>query len=136
MAPNCSFQTPNNDLTAPCVLDGPVNGLSFQAYVSQFLVPTLKQGDIMIMDNLGSCKSKTVRNVITAASARLWSLPAYSPDMNRIEQTFAKIKHWMRMAQKRTIDEAWKHVGQIVGSITETEGANYLKNTGYDPIKK
>ena len=124
-----------DELTAPCVLDGPVNALSFQAYVNQFLVPTLKPSDIVIMDNLGSHKSKIVRNAIIAVGARLWFLPPYSPDLNPIEQTFAKIKHWMRMAQKRTIDEAWKHVGQIVGSITSKECANYLKNSGYASIK-
>lgn len=121
-------------LTAPCVFDGPINGLSFRAYVDQFLVPTLKPGDIVIMDNLNSHKSKMVRDAIKTAGARLWFLPPYSPDLNPIEQTFAKIKHWMRMAQKRTIDEAWKHVGHLVGSITPKECENYLKNSGYGSI--
>jgi len=123
-------------LTAPCVFDGPINGLSFRAYVDQFLIPTLKPGDIVIMDNLGSHKSKMVREAIKAAGARLWFLPPYSPDLNPIEQTFAKVKHWMRMAQRRTIDEAWRQVGQIVGAITPKECANYLQNSGYASVKK
>jgi len=121
-------------LTAPCVFDGPINGQSFRAYVDQFLLPTLKPGDIVITDNLGSHKSKMVRDAIKAAGARLWFLPPYSPDLNPIEQTFAKIKHWMRMAQKRTIEEAWKHVGHIVGSVSPQECANYLKNSGYASV--
>ena len=102
----------HDQLTAPCVFDGPINGECFQAYVNQVLIPTLKPGDIVIMDNLGSHKSKIVRDAIKAAGARLWFLPPYSPDLNPIEQTFAKIKHWMRIAQKRTIEEAWRQVGK------------------------
>ena len=123
-----------DELTAPCVFDGPINGLSFLAYVAQILLPTLKPGDIVIMDNLGSHKGKAVRQIIKEAGARLWFLPPYSPDLNPIEQTFAKIKHWMRMAQKRTIDDAWRHIGSLVQQITPTECANYLKNTGYASI--
>jgi len=100
-----------DQLTAPCVFDGPINGECFRAYVDQILVPTLKHRDIVIMDNLGSHKSKAVRNAIKQAGARLWFLPPYSPDLNPIEQTFAKIKHWMRMAQKRPKEDVWKHVG-------------------------
>ena len=118
-------------LTAPCVFDGPINGLSFRAYVEQMLVPALKPGDIVIMDNLGSHKAKAIRDAITAAGARLWFLPPYSPDLNPIEQTFAQVKHWMRMAQKRTIEEAWRHVGKLVKTITSTQCKNYLRNAGY-----
>ena len=121
-------------LTAPCVLDGPINGLSFRAYVDQLLIPTLKPGDIVIMDNLGSHKSKLVRDAIRAAGARLWFLPPYSPDLNPIEQTFSKIKHWMRMAQKRTINDAWRHIGHLIKSITANECANYLQNSGYASV--
>lgn len=121
-------------LTAPCVLDGPINGLSFRAYVDQFLIPTLKPGDIVIMDNLGSHKSKTVRDAIKQAGARLWFLPPYSPDLNPIEQTFSKIKHWMRMAQKRTINDAWRHIGRLIKSIKANECANYLQNSGYASV--
>jgi len=83
----------HDGLAAPCVFDGPINGVCFRAYVGQQLVPVLKSGDIVVMDNLGSHKSVAVRQMIQAAGARLWSLPAYSPDLNPIEQAFAKIKH-------------------------------------------
>ena len=99
-------------LTAPCVFDGPINGECFRAYVEQQLVPVLKPGDIVIMDNLGSHKSAALRRMIRAAGARLWYLPPYSPDLNPIEQAFAKIKHWMRAAQKRSIEDTWRHIGQ------------------------
>ena len=121
-------------LMAPCVFDGPVNAISFRAYVEQILIETLKPGDIVIMDNLGSHKAKVIRDSIKTAGARLWFLPPYSPDLNPIEQTFAKIKHWMRMAQKRTIEEAWRYVGKLVGDISPTECANYLRNAGYASI--
>jgi len=123
-------------IDAPFVLDGPVNGAWFTAYVQQILAPTLKPGDIVIMDNLGSHKSKAVREAIKAAGARLWFLPPYSPDLNPIEQTFAKIKHWMRSAQKRNVKDAWKQVGHIVGSIKPKECANYLINSGYASVKQ
>ena len=89
-------------LAAPCLFDGPVNGECFRAYVEQLLLPSLKPGDIVIMDNLGSHKSVALRRIIKAAGARLWYLPPYSPDLNPIEQTFANIKHWiwMRAAPK------------------------------------
>ena len=120
-----------DQLTAPCVFDGPINGECFRAYVEQILIPTLKPGDIVIVDNLGSHKAKAVRDAIKAAGARLWFLPPYSPDLNPIEQTFAKIKHWMRMAQKRTMEEVWKQVGQPVGTVFAQKCANYFKNAGY-----
>jgi putative transposase len=82
-----------DQLTAPCVFDGPINGECFRAYVEQQLVPLLKPGGIVIMDNLGSHKSATLRRIIRAAGARLWYLPPYSPDLNPIEQAFAKVKH-------------------------------------------
>jgi putative transposase len=124
-----------DQLTAPCVFDGPINGECFRAYVDQQLIATLKRGDIVIMDNLGSHKSKAVRDAIKAVGAGLWFLPPYSPDLNPIEQTFSKIKHWMRNAQKRTIEETWRHVGKLVGSITSNECANYLQNSGYASVK-
>ncbi len=124
-----------DQLTAPCVFDGPINGQSFRAYIDQLLVPALKPGDIVIMDNLGCHKSKAVRDAIKAAGVRVWFLPPYSPDLNPIEQTFAKIKHWMRMARKRTSEEAWRYVGRLVGSITQQECQNYLENTGYGSVK-
>jgi transposase len=122
-------------LTAPCLFDGPINGECFRAYVQQLLVPQLHPGDIVIMDNLGSHKSAALRSLIKAAGARLWYLPPYSPDLNPIEQTFAKIKHWMRLAQKRTIDDISSHIGSLVKTIQPDECSNYFENAGYASIK-
>ena len=122
-------------LTAPCVFDGPINGLCFRAYVEQLLLPTLAPGDIVVMDNLGSHKSKAVRQTLRAAGARLWFLPKYSPDLNPIEQSFAQIKHWMRLAQKRNTDDVWRHIGHLVGTITPDQCANYFQNAGYASVK-
>ena len=123
-------------IIAPCVFDGPINGQSFRAYVEQLLVPVLKPGDIVIMDNLGSHKSAAVRQLIHDAGARLWFLPAYSPDLNPIEQAFAKIKHWMRQAQKRTIEDTWRHIGHLVSTINPCECENYFVNAGYASDKR
>ncbi len=124
-----------DQLTAPVVFDGPINGECFRAYVEQQLVQTLLPGDIVIMDNLGSHKSEAVKQAIHAANARLRFLPPYSPDLNPIEQAFSKIKHWMRMAQKRTVDEAINQSAQIVSTFKPEECANYLTNAGYASIK-
>jgi transposase len=124
-----------DSLTAPCVFDGPINGECFRAYVEQQLLPTLKPGDIVIMDNLGSHKSAVLRQIIRAAGARLWYLPPYSPDLNPIEQTFAKIKHWMRIAQKRTVADTWRHIGELVTAIPSAECSSYFANAGYASIK-
>ncbi|MGY4157944.1 transposase [Bradyrhizobium sp. USDA 4461] len=94
-----------SDSLVACVFDGPINGECFRAYVEQQLFPVLKPGDIVIMDNLGSHKSAALRRIIHGVGARLWYLPPYSPDLNPIEQIFAKIKHWMRIAQKRTLED-------------------------------
>src|SRR5205085_11941448 len=101
----------------------------------QQLVPILEPGDIVVMDNLGSHKAVAVRQMIRAAGARLWYLPPYSPDLNPIEQTFAKIKHWMRMDQKRTVEDTWHHIGHLVTPIKPTECANYFANAGYASVK-
>ena len=122
-------------LTAPCVFDGPINGECFRAYVEQQLVPVLRQGDIVIMDNLGSHKSAALRRMIRAAGARLWYLPPYSPDLNPIEQAFAKIKHWMRVAQKRTVEDVWRHIGSLAQTIGPTECTSYFTNAGYASVK-
>ncbi len=122
-------------LTAPCLFDGPINGECFRAYVQQVLLPQLRPGDIVIMDNLGSHKSAALRNLIKAAGARLWYLPPYSPDLNPIEQTFAKIKHWMRSAQKRSIDDICSHIAGLITTIQPNECSNYFKNAGYASIK-
>ena len=100
-------------IDAPCVFDGPINTRCFQAWVEQELVPTLKPRDIVILDNLASHKSKAVRQAIRSTGARLWFLPPYSPDLNPIEQAFAKIKHWMRNAQKRDFEDTWRHLGHL-----------------------
>jgi transposase len=124
-----------DQLTAPCVFDGPINGECFRAYVEQQLVPVLRPGDIVIMDNLGSHKSAALRRMIRAAGARLWYLPPYSPDLNPIEQAFAKIKHRMRAAQKRTVEDVWRHIGSLVQTIESTECTNYFANAGYASVK-
>ncbi len=105
------------------------------AYVEQQLVPSLKPGDIVVMDNLGSHKSAAIRQMIRAAGARLWYLPPYSPDLNPIEQTFAKIKHWMRVAQTRTVEDTWRHIGHLVETIEPRECQSYLANAGYASVK-
>lgn len=122
-------------LTAPCVFDGPINGECFRAYVQQQLIPILKPGDIVVMDNLGSHKSAVLRQIIRAAGARLWYLPPYSPDLNPIEQTFAKIKHAMRVAQKRTVEDVWRYIGSLVSTIRAHECNNYFVNAGYASVK-
>ena len=118
-------------LTAPCVIDGPINGVSFRAYVEQVLIPTLNPGDLVVMDNLRSHKSHAVRAAIRAAKAKLFFLPAYSPDLNPIEQAFAKMKTLLRKADARTIDETWRTIGALLDCFTPTECANYFKNAGY-----
>jgi len=118
-------------IDAPCVLDGPINGQSFRAYVEQFLVPTLAPGDIVIMDNLGSHKGQLVRRAIRAVGARLFFLPPYSPDLNPIEQVFAKLKTLLRTAAERTITTTWRRIGQLLDAFTPQECSNYLRNSGY-----
>jgi transposase len=118
-------------IEAPCVIDGPINGTSFRAYVEQFLVPTLCTGDIVIMDNLGSHKGQAVRQLIRSAGAKLFFLPRYSPDLNPIEQVFAKLKTLLRKADPRTIETTWQQIGALLDRFTPHECANYLVNSGY-----
>ena len=118
-------------IDAPCVLDGPINGRSFLAYVEQALVPSLKAGDIVIMDNLGSHKGRAVRAAIRRAGAKLFFLPPYSPDLNPIEQVFAKLKTLLRKAAERTVEATWKRIGRLLDDFTPNECANYLRNAGY-----
>jgi transposase len=118
-------------LTAPCVFDGPINGECFRAYVEQLLVPCLRPGDIVIMDNLGSHKSAELRRIIRAAGARLWYLPPYSPDLNPIEQAFAKLKALLRKAAERTVDGLWTTIGKLLDLFPPAECANYIANSGY-----
>jgi transposase len=118
-------------IDAPCVLDGPINGQSFLAYVEQFLVPTLTPGDIVIMDNLGSHKGHAVRCAIRSAGAKLLFLPPYSPDLNPIEQVFAKLKTLLRKANERSVETVWRRIGTLLDAFSPTECANYLTNSGY-----
>ena len=118
-------------IEAPCVLDGPINGKSFLAYIEQFLVPTLSPGDIVVMDNLGSHKRQAVRRLLRTVGAKLFFLPPYSPDLNPIEQVFAKLKTLLRKADERTIEHTWRRIGSLLDCFTPTECANYLKNSGY-----
>ena len=118
-------------IDAPCVFDGPINGVSFMTYVEQFLVPTLRPGDIVILDNLGSHKGKAVRRAVRAAGARLLFLPPYSPDLNPIEQVFAKLKYLMRKAAERTFDTTWKRIGQLLDCFKPDECQRYLAHAGY-----
>lgn len=121
-------------IEAPCVIDGPINGELFLAYVEQFLAPTLAPGDIVIMDNLGSHKGKDVRAAIRHAGAKLFYLPAYSPDLNPIEQVFAKLKHGLRMAQERTVEATWKRIGARLDDFSPEECANYFRHAGYAAV--
>jgi len=118
-------------IDAPCVLDQPINGLSFLAWVEQFLVPTLAPGDIVVLDNLSSHKRPAVRAAIRAAGARLLFLPPYSPDLNPIEQVFAKLKHLLRKAAERTKEATWRRIGTVLDRFPPHECANYLRNSGY-----
>ena len=118
-------------ITAPGVFDGPINGRSFLAWVEQLLVPTLRPGDIVIMDNLGSHKGKAVRAALRAVGARLFFLPPYSPDLNPIEQVFAKLKHMLRRAAERTVEDTWRRIGVLLDQFAPQECRNYIKNSGY-----
>lgn len=118
---------------APIVLDGPINGEAFQAYVDQALVPTLRCGDIVVMDNLGSHKGPGVRKAIEAAGATLLYLPPYSPDFNPIEKAFAKLKALLRKAAERTQEGLWNAIGDLLPAITPQEAANYFVAAGYEP---
>ncbi len=120
-------------MTAPMVLDGAMNGVAFQAYVEQVLIPTLAPGDIVIMDNLPAHKVEGVRHAIEGAGCRLLYLPPYSPDFNPIEKAFAKLKAVLRAKAERTVEGLWSTIGQIVTLFEPQECANYCKSCGYDP---
>ncbi|MCA6112498.1 transposase [Bradyrhizobium sp. CNPSo 4026] len=119
-------------ITTPWLIDGPIDGATFQLYVEKVLVPTLQPDDIVIMDNLDSHRGKAVRRAIRAAGARLFDLPKYSPDLNPIEQFFAKLKHWLRKAAQPTVETIYQAIGPILGTVTPAEWANYFTNAGYD----
>ena len=119
-------------IEAPFLLDGPINHASFLAYVEQVLAPTLRPGDLVVADNLACHKSQAVRRAIRKAGARLLLLPKYSPDLNPIEQVFAKLKHLLRKAAARSRDAVCSTIGQLLNAYTPQECANYLANSGYD----
>lgn len=121
-------------IDAPCVIDGPINGAIFLAWVTQFLVPTLKPGDVVVLDNLGSHKSQAVRRAIRTAGAHLLFLPPYSPDLNPIEMMFAKLKTLLRKADERSIAAVWHRIGTLLGEFSPAECANYLSHAGYASV--
>lgn len=120
-------------MTAPFVYDGAMNGTVFRAYVEQVLVPTLKPGDIVIMDNLPAHKAAGVRDAIERAGATFSLLPPYSPDFNPIENAFSKLKALLRAKAERTISALWNAVGSMVKLFSPDECQNYFKSPGYDP---
>lgn len=122
-----------NGVVAPMVLDRAINARSFEAYVEAFLVRSLTPGDVVIMDNLGSHKSRRVRDLIEAAGATLVFLPPYSPDFNPIEMAFAKIKALLRKAAERTVAGLWDCIGRTIDLVTPQEARNYFTAAGYDP---
>lgn len=118
-------------IEAPCLLDGPINGEVFLTWVRIFLVPTLRPGDVVVMDNLGSHRGKRVRQAIRQAGAKLIFLPKYSPDLNPIEQVFSKLKHMLRKAQARSYEGLVQASATVLDAFTPDECANYLRNSGY-----
>ncbi len=121
-------------IEAPWLLDGPMNGERFRVYVEKVLAPTLQPDELVVMDNLGSNKGKAVRRAIKQAGAKLFLLPNYSPDLNPIEQVFAKLKHLMRDAAERTKERTWRRVGSLLDRYQPDECANYLINSGYASV--
>ena len=119
-------------LIAPFVLDGPINRDAFETYVEKVLVPELRPGDVVIMDNLSSHKGPAVREMIEAAGARLLYLPPYSPDFNPIEKAFSKLKALLRKAAERTLDGLWTKIGSLIQLVTPNECQNYFAAAGYD----
>ena len=124
----------HDGIIAPWVIDGPINGESFRTYVEQVLVTEMRTGDIVVMDNLGSHKTPAIRQAIRAAGAKLFYLPAYSPDLNPIEQVVAKLKHLLRKAAKRTKEAVWRRIGSLLDQFTPQECQNYIRNAGYGSV--
>ncbi len=121
-------------MTAPMVLDGAMHGAAFVAYVEQVLVPTLKPGDIVIMDNLPAHRPAAVRQAIEKAGATLRFLPPYSPDFNPIEMAFSKLKAILKKAACRTKDDLWETIGATIDTFKPNECQNYFNAAGYDPV--
>lgn len=120
-------------ITAPIVFDQPINGETFTAYVEQALVPTLTPGDVVVLDNLASHKGRAVRQAIRKAGAHLLFLPPYSPDLNPIEQLFAKLKTLLRKADERSVEATWQRIGSLLACFPPDECRNYFVNSGYAP---
>lgn len=120
-------------MVAPLVIDGPINGEWFEAYVAQVLVPTLKPGDIVVLDNLSSHKRPAAREMIEAAGATMMFLPPYSPDFNPIEKAFSKLKALLRKAAERTVQGLWDRIGKVIDLVEPHEAQNYFNSCGYDP---
>ena len=118
-------------IVAPCVLDGPINGASFTAWVEQFLIPELEPGTIVVIDNLGSHKGSRVRKLLRAAGIKCFFLPPYSPDLNPIEQMFSKLKRLLRKANERTVEDTWQRIGNLLDHFSPHECAAYIKAAGY-----
>ena len=122
----------HDGLTAPLVVDGAMNGAVFRAYVEQQLVPTLRPGDLVVMDNLPAHKVAGVRRAIEAAGATIVYLPPYSPDFNPIELVFAKLKSLLRSAAERTVSGLWSLLGQLLDQFTTHECGHYFRHCGYN----
>ena len=120
-------------MIAPFVLDGPINRVAFETYVERVLVPDLRAGDVVIMDNLSSHKGPRVRELFESAGARLLYLPPYSPDFNPFENAFAKLNALLRKAAERTVEGLWAAIGSFVDLFTPAECRNYFQAAGYDP---
>ena len=117
---------------APFVIDGPINRLAFETYVEKVLVPELRKGDVVVMDNLTGHKGPRVRQLIEAAGASLFYLPPYSPDFNPIENAFAKLKALLRKAAERTVEGLWTTIGELIDLFTPKECRNFFAAPGYD----
>lgn len=122
----------SDGLTGPMVLKGAINGDAFYEYVKQVVLPTLKRGDIVTLDNLSSHKQARVIKFIRSVGAKVWFLPAYSPDLNPIEQVFSKIKRLLRKARERTFDSICKRIAKLIRKISPEECLRYIRNSGYD----
>ena len=120
-----------HQLTAPMVVDGPMDGELFLAWIEQFLCPTLQPGDIVILDNLSSHKVEGVQQAVALAGARVLYLPPYSPDLNPIEKFFAKLKALLRQAATRTVESLWEKISQVLNTLSSTECAHYFASSGY-----
>jgi transposase len=125
----CGLRT--TGLVAPLVLDGAINGVTFLAYVEQFLAPTLAPGDIVVLDNLSSHKMSGVQEAVEACGASLLYLPPYSPDLNPIELAFSKLKRLLRDAAERSVEALWKTIGKLLDRFSPDECANYIRHCGF-----